>query len=74
MSKITVDDLRALSVGERLRLVEELWDMIAASPDDLPITDVQRKELDRRIEAMNADPSAGRPWDEVRLDLRRRLQ
>ncbi len=35
-----------LSVADRLILVEELWDSIAAAT---PLTDAQRAELDRRL-------------------------
>ena len=47
--------LRDLPVDERIRLVEELWDSIAADQEALPLTDEQRAELDRRLDAYEAD-------------------
>jgi putative addiction module component (TIGR02574 family) len=67
-------DLRAifeLSVAERIRLVEDIWDSIAASPESLPLTDAQKRELDRRWAEYQADPKAGRSWGEVRESLDR---
>ena len=60
--------LRALSVAERLQLVEDLWDSIAQeAPDEaLPVTPALAAELDRRAAEHAADPGAARPWAEVR--------
>ncbi len=54
-----------LSVAERLRLVEEIWDGIAAESEALDIPQSHRDMLDRRIEAHERDPRAGSSWDEV---------
>lgn len=73
MSDALRDELFKLSAAERLELVEELWDSIAAEAerdaDVLPLSDAQKEELDRRIAAHRADPSRVRPWDEVRKEL-----
>ncbi len=60
-------DLRAAALAlppdERLRLAEELWDSLTA--DDVPLTDAQVAELDRRRASLAANPESARPWDEV---------
>ena len=58
-------DLRTLSIGERIQLVEELWDSIAADQALLPLTDEQRAELDRRLDAYESDNIRGREASEV---------
>ncbi len=58
-----------LSVAERLRLVEEIWDSISESPDELPIPEWHRQELDRRLAACKANPEAGSSWEEVKARL-----
>jgi putative addiction module component (TIGR02574 family) len=58
-----------LSVPERMLLLEEIWDSIAAKPENLPLTDVQRPELDRRLTAHEADPDVGSNWDDVKARL-----
>ena len=65
---ISMNDIRQLSVADRIRLVEEIWDSIAASQQDLPLSEPQRKELDRRLGEYAKEPEAGRPWDAVRED------
>ena len=67
------EDLRTLSIGERMQLVEDLWDSIAADQTVLPLTDEQRIELDRRLDAYETDNSKGREASEVLMDLKKRL-
>lgn len=57
-----------LSRQERLRLIGEIWDSISPI-DQLDIPESHREELDRRLAAADADPGAGRPWEEVRARL-----
>jgi putative addiction module component (TIGR02574 family) len=66
-------NLRKLPLEERIRLVEDLWDSIAADQDALPLTQEQREELDRRLDAYERDGDPGRPADEVVSDIRKRL-
>jgi putative addiction module component (TIGR02574 family) len=67
MKSLGIDQL---SVPERILLVEEIWDSIAATPEDLPLTDAQRVELDRRLAACETDPTAGTDWEEVKIRLK----
>jgi len=59
-------ELRALPVAERLKLIEDLWDSIAADPSGLPLPDWHRAEIDRRLDALDKGASVGAPWEEVR--------
>src|SRR2546426_11732511 len=65
-------EVRSLSVRDRLRLLEEIWDSLAEIPEAIPVTDAQRKELARRRRLHARDPSAAKPWAEVRARLRHR--
>ncbi len=69
MSKISLQDIMELSVDERIALVEEVWETIAAEPEAVPMTEEQRLELDRRLAQFDRDPNSGRPWDEVRARI-----
>lgn len=66
------DEIKRLPVSERLKLVEQIWDSIREHPEDVPVTDAQRAELDRRLEAHRADPDAASDVDEVITRLRGR--
>jgi len=63
-------DIGRLSVDERLRLVEELWDSLAETPNSIPLTSAQRTELDRRLDAVEQDGAVGIPWDDVVARIR----
>jgi putative addiction module component (TIGR02574 family) len=65
-------DIQSLSVSDRLQLLEEIWDGLVATPEAVPVTDAQRKELARRRRAHARNPSAAKPWAEVRARLHRR--
>jgi putative addiction module component (TIGR02574 family) len=62
-------DIKAMSVPERILIVEEIWDSIAAEQDSLEVTQAQKDELDRRLAAHDADPNRGSSWDEVKARL-----
>ena len=71
MKHISVADVIALPVAERLRLVEVIWDSIAEVPEQLELSPAQAQELDRRLAAFEKDPTQGSPWQEVRARLER---
>ena len=62
-----------LTIQERIRLVEDIWDSIAISADQLPVTETQKRELDRRIDRYLAEGSDGIPAQQVVADIRKRL-
>jgi putative addiction module component (TIGR02574 family) len=59
-----------LSPAEKLQLVEDLWDDLAATPSDVPIHDWQKEELARRKANLMQNPSAGLSSDEVKRRIR----
>ena len=59
-----------LSVSERIQLVEDIWDSIAAeAPHTVGLSQAQKTELHRRVAAHRADPSTAVPWDQARAKL-----
>jgi putative addiction module component (TIGR02574 family) len=67
-----VVDIAQLSVAERIQLVEDLWDSLVVNPDDVPVTQAQRDELDRRLQAQRDNPSEGASWQQVKAGIKRR--
>jgi len=66
--------LDRLGLEDRLSLVEELWDSIAADSEAVPLTGPQRVELDRRLAEHEADPTDVTSWDEVRSSVNDQLK
>lgn len=69
MSKVPIEELLKLPVAERIQLVEDLWDSIAAEADGLPLTEAQKSELDHRLQEHEADPDSAIPRETVRERL-----
>jgi putative addiction module component (TIGR02574 family) len=59
-----------LSPAEKLQLVEDLWDDLAATPEAVPVYDWQKEELDRRKANLKKNPAAGLTWEEVKRRVR----
>jgi putative addiction module component (TIGR02574 family) len=67
-----IEELRSLPVAERIQIVEDLWDSIAEDSGGLQLNEAQKRELDRRLDDFEANPSAGAPWDQVRSAMQRK--
>jgi putative addiction module component (TIGR02574 family) len=61
-----------LSPAEKLQLVEDLWDDLAATPEDVPVHQWQKDELERRKANLTNNPAAGLSWEEVKRRVRSR--
>lgn len=70
-SGLSISDVLALSVAERILLVEDIWDSIASVPEAVKLTEAQRQELDARLDAYTKDPAAGSPWEVVKARILR---
>lgn len=63
--------IHALSVDERLSLIDALWESIEDSQLP-PLTAAQKEELDRRIALDDAGKAEYKTWEEVKLGLDKR--
>ena len=70
MPRVSIDDILDLPMSERVDLVEAIWDSIADRPETVPVTESQKRELDRRLKALENDPDAGDTWANVKESLR----
>ena len=61
-----------LNVSEKLQLVEDLRDNIAATPEQIPVLEWQKEELARRKAAHLQNPSARTSWEEAKERIRSR--
>jgi putative addiction module component (TIGR02574 family) len=59
-----------LPLAERLQLVEDLWDSIAADSEALPLAPEQMKELKARAARVDAGEETTHSWEEVVSDAR----
>jgi putative addiction module component (TIGR02574 family) len=62
-------ELKSLSIGERMHLIEALWESIVDDHESLELTQAQRDELDRRLDRYRESPGEGISWEEVKAGL-----
>jgi putative addiction module component (TIGR02574 family) len=72
MSRLAREDILSLSIAERIELIGDIWDSVAEVPEVISLTDAQKAELDRRLDAYRENPTAGSPWSVVRERIAQR--
>ncbi|MEP6672229.1 MAG: addiction module protein [Chthoniobacter sp.] len=61
----TIPGVGQLTAAEKLVLVSELWDDLAAHPNEIPVSREQIAELDRRMGEYHRDPSRVTTWEAI---------
>jgi putative addiction module component (TIGR02574 family) len=69
---MSTDSLFDLTPPEKLQLVEDLWDDLAATPADVPIHDWQKEELARRKANLSSKPASAMSWQDMKSRIRSR--
>jgi putative addiction module component (TIGR02574 family) len=69
MIKETIPELQSLSPAQKFALAIELWDELASNPDEIPVTDEQLNELDRRFDEYQRDPDKVVTWEDVKAKI-----
>lgn len=57
-----------MTVAERIVLAQDILDSVAADQPRVPLSDAKRRELDRRLADLAANPADGVPWEQVEAD------
>ncbi|MEE9432541.1 MAG: addiction module protein [Melioribacteraceae bacterium] len=66
MIQIKASDIAEMPIGEKIRLVEDLWDSIAGLPEAVKVPEWHKEELEKRLKAYHKNPKQGAPWAEVK--------
>ena len=61
------EQISTLSNAEKILLVEKIWDSI--DKEELGISDVQKQELDRRLDKHENGDTVYQEWKEVKKNL-----
>ena len=65
MKQLTVTDTLELSIPERIQLVEDIWDTIAAKTNSVELSEDEKRIIDERLESYHQNPNLGSPWEKV---------
>ena len=66
---MSISEILESSIEERLRAIGVIWDSIVEQTDNLPLTDAQREDLERRLEEHRLNPQAGISWEEAKAQI-----
>lgn len=62
-------DIERLTVGERLELIEQVWDSLRRGTGVLPLSEAERALIEVRRAEHRDDPSSAVAWESMRAEL-----
>ena len=68
-----LEQIKNLSIPERILIVENIWDSIALSNEELSITKDQRAELNSRLKDYNNNKLNGSDWKSVKRRIESKI-
>jgi putative addiction module component (TIGR02574 family) len=71
MSDTDVAEILKLPIEERIRLVELIWESIAANPSAVPLSDAHRAAIDEALAEHERNPGDVLTRDQVLAQARR---
>ena len=64
-------EILKLNIADRIQLVEDIWDSISTSTQEIDITEAQKIELENRLDTFEKNLNSGSTWDEVKERIQR---
>ena len=69
MKQFSIADILELPIQERIRLVELIWDSVAAVPEAVKVSPELKAELEARLKEFEKNPKAGYSLEQVKSRL-----
>lgn len=69
----STQNLKNLSLQEKILLVQDIWDEISSSQENITISDEQKKELELRLSNYQLKPEYGKNWKIIREEIKSKL-
>ncbi|WP_242053551.1 addiction module protein [Nostoc sp. FACHB-888] len=66
----TLNEIATLSVEDRIRIVQAIWDTIAAEQVYPDLTEAQKRELDRRTADYDSNPDNVLTWEQIKASIK----
>ena len=64
-----VAEILELSVAEKIQIVEDIWDSIIQNPEQLPLSEKEKMELDKRLADYEKNPDDGIEWETLKKNI-----
>lgn len=65
MTNLQMSELHKLSVKDKIKIVQTLWDDIAEAQSMMELPEAHKKILDERIQKIAEGQAIYKPWSEV---------
>jgi len=72
MRAIDIPEISQLSTPEKILLLEDLWESIAADDSEVLVPESHKEELERRFERQNASPGELLSLEQLQARIERR--
>jgi putative addiction module component (TIGR02574 family) len=69
MATLTKSEIAALSVDERIALIDNIWETFEYPQALFTPPDWHKEELNKRLDEADNSPEASIPWEEVKAEL-----
>ena len=66
MNSLLSEQILPLTIHEKLQLIEDIWDSVVMDADQIPLTQSQKQELDRRLASYQNIENEGESWEVVK--------
>ena len=66
MNSLLSEQILPLTIPEKLKLIEDIWDSVVVDADQIPLTQAQKEELDRRLASYDIIENQGESWEIVK--------
>ena len=64
-----VAEIFELSVAERIQIVEDIWDSIVNTPEEISLSEAEKAKLNKRLESYQQNPNEGIEWETLKKNL-----
>jgi putative addiction module component (TIGR02574 family) len=68
---MSIAEIRQLTLGEKLQIMESIWEDMCKTADGVPVYDWQKNLLDERQKAVEEGREKIMDWDEIKHSLGR---
>ena len=65
-----MNKINKLSISEKILLVEDIWDSIAASKKEFKVPEEHEKEIDKRLDAFLKNPDDVEDWEKAKTEIK----
>lgn len=66
MNSLLSEQILPLTIPEKLKLIEDIWNTVIVEADQIPLTQSQKEELNRRLVSYDNIENQGESWEIVK--------